>query len=217
MAAAFFYKAGEGQTAESLAGAVLEDELADGHTVQTAAETLLSVSGGAAVPKVLLAVDRCLGNSRSEVWHVALILKRLAAYPEAAVVSRVRVLLEHWTDGTGANRLIDAWLASEPEGEPILEVIDRGAALSTYDLAWSAQRFHDAGQQAAATELAERLLRCRHASREHYERAASVLLKADRPAAVTQLTHLAQQKPPSAWLGVMKHLSLLIRRSNESA
>jgi hypothetical protein len=158
---------------------------------------------------VLLAVDRWSeGNNRSQVWHAAEMLKALAAYPEAAAVSRVRVLLENWTaSGIGAHNLIDAWLASEPAGEPILDAIDRGAALDPYDLAWSAQRLQDAGQQAAATELAERLLHYRHGRREDYEKAASVLLKADRAAAVSQLTHLAQQKPLSAWLaGVMEAL-----------
>ena len=207
--AAFLGKAGEEKTAESLATAVLEDEAAPGNTVVKAAETLLLVSGAVVVPKVLLAVDRWSeGSNRGEVWHAARMLKHLAAYPEAAVVSRVRVLLEHWTaSGIGAGDLIEAWLASEPAGESILDAIDRGAALDTHDQAWSARYLQDAGQHAAATELAERLLRCRHGSSAQYENAASVLLKADRVVAASQLIHLAQQNPTSAWLaGVMEAL-----------
>lgn len=208
--AVFLHKAGDGKTAESLVGAVLEDGLANGNAVETAAKTLILVSGAAAVPKVLLAVDRWSeGINRGEVWHAAKMLKHLAVYPEAAVVSRVRALLEHWNaSGIGANSLIEAWLASEPAaGESILDAIDRGAALDTHDLGWSAQHLQDAGQQAAATELAERLLRYRHGRREHYEEAASVLLKADRAVAMSRLIDLAQQNPPSAWLaGVMEAL-----------
>ena len=200
--AAFLHKAGNGTTAESLASAVLEDEVAEGTAVVTAAETLLSVYGAAAVPRVLTAVDRWSeGSNREMVWHAAKMLKHLAAYPEAAVVSRVRALLEHWVPNNfWAHSLIDAWLAVEPAGESILDAIDRGAALHTIDQAHTAKHLQDAGEQAAATELAELALRSRHGDRKDYERAASVLLKADRAAAVTQLIHLGEKKPGSAWL-----------------
>ncbi len=207
--AAFLHKVGDGKTAESLAVVVLEDEAADGTAVVTAAETLLAVRGAAAVPRVLLAVDRWSeGSNRDVVWHAAGILKHLAAYPEAAVVSRVSALLEGWTpSGAGGHHLIDAWLAVEPVGESILDAIDRGAAFDCYDQAWTAQHLQDAGLQAAATELAERALRSRHGHRQDYEKAASVLLEADRAATASQLALLTEQSPKSAWLaGVMDAL-----------
>ncbi|HEX5348355.1 MAG TPA: hypothetical protein VFW64_14815 [Pseudonocardiaceae bacterium] len=72
---------------------------------------------------------------------------------------------------------------------------------------WSAQYLLDAGEQAAATELAERALRLRRGRRQEHEKAASVLLKADRAAAVPKLTLLAEQQPLPAWLdGVMRAL-----------
>ncbi|MGH3975946.1 MAG: hypothetical protein ACRDS9_21835, partial [Pseudonocardiaceae bacterium] len=207
--AAFLHKAGDEKTAVALAGAVLDDERADGNTVVTAAETLLSVRGAAAVPRVLLAVDRWSeGSNRDVMWFAARMLKHLAPYPEAAVVSRVSALLEGWTpSGVGGHDLIDAWLAVEPAGESILDAIDRGAAFYCYDQAWTAQYLQDAGQQAVATELAERALCSRHGRRQEYEKAASVLLKADRAVAMSQLIHLGKQNPGSAWLaGVMDAL-----------
>ena len=84
--AAFLHKAGDGKTAESLAGTVLENEMADAAAVAKAVETLLSVRGAAAVPRVLLAVDRsCEGSNWEQLWHVAGMLKQLAPYPEAEV------------------------------------------------------------------------------------------------------------------------------------
>jgi len=197
--AAFLHKAGDGKTAESLATAVLEDELADGAAVATSAEILLSVCGSAAVPRVVLAVDRWSGCE--QVWHAAQMLKHLAAYPEAAVISRIRVLLEQWVpSGYGAHKLIEAWLAVEPAGEPVLSAIDRGAPLGVLDLGWTAQHLLDAGERGAAIELAERALRLRHGRRSGYQQAASVLLKADRAAAISQLTFLAAQNSWPAWL-----------------
>jgi hypothetical protein len=206
--AAFLYKAGDGKIAESLAGAVLDDEAADGNAVVTAIETLLSVSGAAAVPRVLLAVDHWFEQSNGkELWHAGRMLKQLAPYPEAAVVSRASALLERFPSGIGANNLIDAWLAVEPAGESILDATGRGAVLGIFDQAWTARHLQDAGEQAAATELAECALRSRRGHRQHYEQAASVLLKADRAAAVSQLALLAEQNPESAWLaGVMEAL-----------
>lgn len=206
--AAFLHKAGDGKTAEALAGAVLEDEVADGNALVTAAETLLSVRGAAAVPRVLLAVDRWSERRNGEeLWHLGRMLKQLAPYPEAAVVSRVSVLLERFPSVIGASNLIDAWLTVELAGESILEVIDRGAALRVFEQAWSAQYLQDAGEHAAAIELSGRALRSRHGSREDYAKAASVLLKGDRAAAVSQLIHLGEQNPGSAWLvGVMEAL-----------
>lgn len=204
--AAFLHKAGDGKTAESLAGAVLDDEMADGNAVEIAAETLLLVRGAGAVPRVLCAVDRWSeGSNRGAAWHAAKMLKHLAAYPEAAVASRVCALLESWTPRViGAHELIDAWLAVEPAGESILNAIDCGAASNYYDQAWTAQHLQDAGQHAAATELAKRVLRSRHGRRQEYKKAASVLLKADRAAAVSLLIHLGEQNLGSAWLaGVM--------------
>jgi hypothetical protein len=77
--------------------------------------------------------------------------------------------------------------------------------LSIFDQAWSAQHFQDAGAQAAAAELAWRTLHPRNGKyRDHCKRAASVLLKADRAAAVPQLVSWAAQNPESVWLaGVM--------------
>lgn len=208
--AAFLYKAGDGKTAEALAGAVLEDEMADSEAVVTAAETLLSVRGAESLPRVLLVVDRWSEQSNGEeLWNVGRILKRLAPYPEAAVVSRVRVLLERFPSAIGTSDLINAWLAVEPVGESVLETIERGAVFRIFDQVWSAHYLQAAGQQAAATELAERVLRSRYyAFRSYYERAASVLLKADRAAAVSQLVRWGEQNPASAWLaGVMDALN----------
>jgi hypothetical protein len=56
--AASLNKVGDGKTAESLAFAVLEDEMADGDAVVEAAATVLSVRGVEAVSRVLLVVDR---------------------------------------------------------------------------------------------------------------------------------------------------------------
>ena len=125
------------------------------------------------------------------------------------MVSRVRVLLERFPNAIGANNLIDAWLAVEPMGESVLETIGRGTVLTIHDQAWSAHYLQAAGQQAAATELAEHVLRSRYNGfRRHYEKAASVLLKADRAAAVSQLVRWGDQKPESAWLaGVMDALN----------
>lgn len=200
--ATFLHKAGDRKTAESLVGAVLEDEVADGGTVATAAETLLSVRGAAVVPRVLLAVDRWSeGSNRAVVWHAARMLKQLAGYPEAAVVSRVGALLEGWSpSGIGAHDLIEAWLAVEPAGESILDAIDRGIALDVFDQVWTAQHLQEAGEQAAATELAERALRSRHGRRQYYKQAASVLLKAGQATALSRLVRLGEQKPGSAWL-----------------
>jgi hypothetical protein len=206
--AAFLHKAGDGKTAEALAGAVLDDEVMDGNAVKLAAETLLSVRGAAAVPRVLLAVDRWSEQRNGEeLWHVGRMLEQLAPYPEAAVISRVSVLLERFPSVIGVSNLIDAWLAVEPAGESILEAIDRGAALGVFEQAWSAQSLQDAGEHAAATELAERALRSRYGRRQNYEKAASVLLKADRATALSQLIHLGEQNAGSAWLaGVMDAL-----------
>ncbi|MEO7196814.1 MAG: hypothetical protein ABIZ05_18655 [Pseudonocardiaceae bacterium] len=209
--AAFLHKAGDGQAAESLAGTVLNAEVADGNAVVKAVETLLSVRGAEAVPRVLLVVDRWSerGNVH-EVGTVGRILKQLAPYPEAAVVSRVRVLLERFSCVIGANDLINAWLAAEPAGESILDTIDRGAMLYIFDQVWSAQYLQAAGEQAAATELAERALHSPRdfgRYRDHYKKAASVLLKVDRATAVSQLVHWAEQNPQSDWLaGVMDAL-----------
>lgn len=166
----------------------------------------LAGCGEAAVPRILLAVDRW--SSDELVWYAAKMLTHLAAYPEAKVISRVRALLEHWVPSRfGAHSLIEAWLAVESAGEPILNAIDRGAALDIFDQVWSAQYLLDAGEQAAATELAERALRSRRGRRQEHEKAASVLLKADRAAAVPKLTLLAEQQPLPAWLdGVMRAL-----------
>ena len=207
--AAFLHKAGNGKTAEFLAGAVLDDEVADGDAVVTAVETLLAECGTAAVPRVLLTVDLRPERSNGDLWlwHVGRMLKQLAPYPEAPVASRASFLLERFPSVLGTSSLIEAWLAVEPAGESVLDAIDHGAALRIFDQVWSAQHLQDAGQQAAAIELAERVLRSRQGSRDHYERAASVLLKADRAAAVPQLVLLAEQNPESAWLaGVMEAL-----------
>ncbi len=206
--AAFLHKAGDGKTAESLAGAVLEDGMADGVAVVTAAKTLLLVRGVEALPRVLIVVDRWSERSNGEeLWDVGQMLEQLAPYPEAAVVSRVRVLLERFPGVIGANRLIKAWLAVEPTGESVLDATDRGATLSVFDQAWAAQHLQDTGHQAAATELAERALRSRHGLREHYKKAASVLLKADRAAVVSRLVRWVEQNRESAWLaGVMDAL-----------
>jgi len=134
--AAVLHKAGDAKTAESLAGAVLEDEMANGEAVVTPAETLLSVCGAESLPRVLLVVDRWSEQSNGEaLWSVGRILEQLAPYPEAAVVSRVRVLLERFPGVIGTTSLIEAWLAVEPAGESILDVTERGAALSFFDQA----------------------------------------------------------------------------------
>jgi hypothetical protein len=127
-------------------------------------------------------------------------LEQLAPYDQAAVISRARILLERFPGVNGASNLIRAWLTVEPMGESILDSTDRGAALSFLDQAWAARYLQDAGQQAAATELAEHVLRSLHCQRDQYETAASVLLKADRAAAVSQLLRCAPPDPPSAWL-----------------
>ncbi|MBW0009599.1 MAG: hypothetical protein JO063_05685, partial [Pseudonocardiales bacterium] len=210
--AAFLNKAGDGKAAESLAIAVLDDEMADGGAVVKAAETLLAARGAEAVPRVLLVMDRWSERGYAQgVGDAGRMLKQLAPYPEAEVASRVRALLERFSSVIGANGLIEAWLAVEPAGKSILDAVDRGTMLYTFDQAWSAQYLQDAGEWAAATELAERVLRSRHDSRkyyrDYYERAASVLLKADQAAAVSQLVLLAEQNPQSAWLaGVIRAL-----------
>ena len=199
--AAVLHKAGDANTAESLAGAVLEDEMANSEAVVTAAETLLSVCGAESLSKVLLVVDRWSEQSNGEkLWNVGNVLEQLAAYPEAAVVSRARILLERFPGAIGAHSLIQAWLAVEPVGESILDLTERGAALSFFDQAWTAKHLQDAGQQAAARELAERVLRSAHCRRSDYKMAASVLLKADRAVAVSELARWAAQTPQSAWL-----------------
>jgi len=200
--AAFLNKAGDEQTAESLADAVLEDEVADGDVVVKAVETLLSIRGAEAVPRALFVVDGWAERGyRQDVWHLGRILKQLAPYPEAAVVGRVRALLEHWVPSSlGAGNLIEAWLAVEPAGKPILDAINDGAALGTFDQAWGAHHLQAAGEHAAATELAEHALRSPHGSSNDYKRAASVLLKADQAAAISQLVLLAKQNPQSTWL-----------------
>jgi hypothetical protein len=204
--AAFLNKAGDGKTAESLADAVLEDEITDGDAVVTATKTLLAAGGAEAVPRVLRTVDRWSERGNwAEVWYLGRMLQQLAPYPEAAVVSRVSVLLERFAAVIGANELIKAWLAVEPAGEAILDTVDRGAALCIFDQALSASHFQAAGEQAAATELAERALRpLKGDHRAYYARAASVLLKADRGPAVAQLLRSAEQNRESSWLaGVM--------------
>jgi hypothetical protein len=121
--------------------------------------------------------------------------------------SRVKVLLERFSSVIGASNLIDAWLDVESAGESILDATDLGAALRTFDQAYSAQHLQETGEHAAATELAERALCSPHGSSGSYEQAASVLLKADQAAAVSHLIHLAEQNPKSAWLaGVMDAL-----------
>lgn len=87
--AAFLHKAGDRQTAESLAGAVLDDEMAEGDAVVQAVETLLAIPGAEAVPKVLHAVNRwsAEGRTRQQVRCVASILKQLTEHSEAEVSS----------------------------------------------------------------------------------------------------------------------------------
>jgi hypothetical protein len=208
----FLHKAGDGKTAEDLASAVLEDGMAKGDAVVTAAETLLAVHGAAAVPRVLLAVDRCSeGSNWGDTRATAKMLRQLAPYPEAAVVSRIRFLREHWVS-TGVSMdkglihdLIEAWLEAEPAGTSVLNAIDSGAPLGTFDPVWSAERLQDAGEHAAAIELAERALRSRYGSRYDYQRAASVLLEADRVAAVSQLVLLGDQDRESTWFAGVMH------------
>jgi hypothetical protein len=135
------------------------------------------------------------------------ILKQLAPYPEAAVVSRINVLLERFPNVIGAHDFIDAWLAVEAAGESIMDAIERGAVFYIFDQAQSAQHLQAAGEFAAATELAERALRSPRGFRDYYEKAASVLLKVDRATAVSQLVLWGEQHPASAWLaGVMDAL-----------
>ncbi|MGH3722470.1 MAG: NACHT domain-containing protein [Pseudonocardiaceae bacterium] len=200
--AAFLNKAGDEQTAESLAGRVLEDDAADANAVVGAVETLLAIRGAEAVPWVCSVVDRWAERGYwQDVWYMGRILKQLAPYPEAAVVSRVSTLLEHWVpSGLGASNLIEAWLAVEPAGKPILDAINGGAKLSIFDQAWGAHHLQAAGEYAAATELTKHALRSLHGSSDDYKRAASVLLKADQAAAVSQLVLLAKQNPQSVWL-----------------
>jgi len=96
-------------------------------------------------------------------------LRQLAALPEAAVISRVGALLEHWAPGSvGAHDLVEAWLAAAGavEAEAILDAVDRGAAIGSFDQAWSAQYLQDAGAHGPATELAELALRGWHWDRE---------------------------------------------------
>ena len=201
--AAVLCKAGDGTAAERLAVTVLDRELADGDAIVSAATTLLTVRGVDAVPTVLLAVDRWSeGDHKQRVWYAAKILKQLAAFPEAAVVLRVGALLERWVPGsTGAHDLIEAWLAAAGAGaaEAVLDAVDQGAAISSFDQAWSAQHLQDAGAHAAATKLAELALRGQHGYRGDYQMAASVLLKTDKVAALPFLTALAlaEQHPPS--------------------
>lgn len=206
---AFLHKVGDRNTAESLAGNVLDSETAYGDAVAEAAETLLSVRGAAAVPRVLLVVDRWFERGYGgDIWDLARILKQLAPYPKATVVSRVSVLLERFASVIGARDLIDAWLAVEPAGESILGATDRGAMLSFYDQARSARGLLAVGEQAAATELAEHVLRRRsYRHRDEYKQAALVLLKVDRAAAVSQLVSWGEQNPEPTWLaGVMDAL-----------
>lgn len=200
---------GDDQTAESLAAAVVDSERADRGAVVDAAGTLLSVRGAAAVPKVLLVIDRWSEQSSGEeMHHIGRMLKQLAAYPEAAVASRASVLLERFPSAFGAHELIGAWLAAEPAGEAILNLINRGAALTILNQVWGAHKFRVAGELAAATELAERVLLKRNGIYSfHYERAASVLLKIDRAATVSQLAHWGKQDQTWEWFaGAMKEL-----------
>jgi hypothetical protein len=218
--AAFLHKVGDEQTAESLAGAVLDSEMANSGAVVEAVETLLSVRGAAAVPKVLLVIDRWSEQSSGEkMWYIGKILKMLAAYPEAAVTSRAGVLLERFPNVSGVSKVIEAWLAVEPAGESILNAIDRGAALNISSQAWCAHEFQVAGEFAAATELAECVLRSwPHGVRSDYDRAASVLLKVDRTAAVSQLLLWGERHPSSAWLaGVMGALHGLDLQCEQAA
>ena len=209
--AAVLCKAGDGTAAERLAVIVLDRELADGDAIVSAATTLLTVRGVEAVPTVLLAVDRWSeGHRKQRVWYAARMLRQLAAFPEAAVISRIGALLEHWAPGSvGAHDLVEAWLAAAGavEAEAILDAVDRGAAIGSFDQAWSAQYLQDAGAHGPATELAELALRGWHWDRDGYQRAASVLLRADRAVALPRLAALAEQHPPSVVLaGIMDAL-----------
>jgi hypothetical protein len=87
---------------------------------------------------------------------------------------------------------------SSREVYPRHDAIDRRTALNNLDQARGAYFLQAAGEHAAATELAERALRSPFGFKSHYKLAASVLLKADRAAAVSQLVHLAEQNPKSA-------------------
>lgn len=202
--ATVLHKAGDWTAAEHLAVTVLNRELIDGDAVVSAATTLLAIRGAEAVPTVLLAVDHWSEGDRKErIWYVAKLLKQLAAFPEAAVVVRVAALLEGWVPGSfGASDLVDAWLAAAgvDEADALLAALDRGAAIGCLDQAWSAQHLQDAGAHTASTELAELALCGRQGYRFAYQRVASVLLKADRAAALPRLTELAEQHLPSAVL-----------------
>jgi hypothetical protein len=208
--AAFLHKAGDDQAAESLADTVLDNEMADGDAIVDAARTLLSVRGAAAVPKVLLVIDRWSEHSiGEEMRHIGRILNQLAAYPEAAVASRASVLLERFPTVFGTSELIGAWLAVEPAAEAVVNAVDRGAALSVWDQIRSARRFQVAGEFTVAKELAERALRVRSDlyTFNYYEEAASVVLKIDRAAAVSQFVCWGKQNQESAWFaGVVQAL-----------
>lgn len=111
--AAVLVKAGAVEEGAELAEGVLNHPDADGDASTDAAEVLVTARGARAVAVVLDATARWLSADRAErIWHAATLLEHVAAYPEAAVVSRVKVLLEaRRPAGIGAYRLVDAWLA----------------------------------------------------------------------------------------------------------
>lgn len=205
--AAFLHKVGDDQAAESLASAVLDSDMVDSGAIADAIKTLLSVRGAAAVPQLLIVIDHWSERSSGEQIHyIGRALKQLAAYPEAAVATRARALVERFPGALGTHALINAWLAVEPAGDAILSLIDQGVALSISNQVWAANELQASGEFAAATKLAERVLRQRNDVYDfYYERAASVLLKVDRAAAVSQLVDWGKQDQKSEWLaGVME-------------
>ncbi|MGH3833234.1 MAG: hypothetical protein ACRDRS_22835, partial [Pseudonocardiaceae bacterium] len=158
-------------------------------------------------------------SNGQHVWHAARLLQQLAAYPADAVVSRISALFEHWNPSDfGAYLRIEACLTVGPAGRSILDAIDCGAALGSFDQGWGAQRLQAAGEHTAATELAMHAIRSSYGSRDTYKQAASVLLKADQTAAISQLIILAKQNPQSIWLaGVMDALDSRDQETDSAA
>ncbi|MFF4351416.1 NACHT domain-containing protein [Streptomyces sp. NPDC001530] len=162
--------------------------------LEWAAEMWVKARGAGAREAITAAFERSSADIGHFYWHPASLLRTIAPFdPDESTADWARGVfgVERWAVyGTG--EAVRTWLAAAgvTEAEQIMQRLDRGHVLSSYDRSRAAKAFFEAGALDQAREMAELALSTPNARRDSFEEAARVLLKTGGDDGVVQLKEI---------------------------
>ncbi|WP_327432272.1 hypothetical protein [Streptomyces sp. NBC_01236] len=167
--------------------------------LEWAADMWVKARGAEAREAITAAFERSSADVGHFYWHPAALLRALVPLaPDDGTADWARGVFgeERWgVYGTG--NAVATWLAAVGVGgaDQIMQRLDRGHLLSSYDRPPAAQALFEAGALGQAREMAELALSTPNVPRENYEEVARVLLKTGSDDAVVRLEEIWSAHP----------------------